>query len=82
MMEFLFTLLLQAKTNFNNFCERHLVAADPAPYAEDGVVDLVNEYMLTKDERLWLELRFRVQQGMVTEARVHALILQWNRGKI
>jgi hypothetical protein len=44
---------------WRGFCERHLIANDPWPYADETNDWLIERYNLTGDEQIALELRAR-----------------------
>jgi len=52
---------------FNNFCQRHLIADDPHPYAEESSDVLLNAYRFERNVTALHELVFRLRAGMLKE---------------
>jgi hypothetical protein len=50
-----------------DFCERHIVADDPYPYAEYGTKDLVAMYEASRDRLILKELIYRFDIGLADD---------------
>lgn len=62
------------KGAFKRFCERHIVASDPWPFAESDANELIQIYIHTRDQDVENELRFRIQAKMLDEKQLLQLI--------
>ncbi len=60
-------MLQRMGTRIYQFCEKHLIAEDPRPFAKESTSDLILIYVVSEDDRILVELNDRMALGLMNE---------------